>query len=89
MKLKEGFILRQIGEKYVVVAVGAAAKNFNGMITLNSTGALLFNLAKENVDEIQFKNALLSEYSGQITEEIALRDAKSFIQKLVEAGLLK
>lgn len=39
MKIKNGFILRNVSDAYVVVAVGEAAKDFNGMITLNETGA--------------------------------------------------
>ena len=32
MKIKEGFIKRQVGERVVVVPIGEAAKNFHGMI---------------------------------------------------------
>ena len=42
MKTKSGFMLRQVGGKNVVVAVGKAAEDFNGLITLNSTGAFLW-----------------------------------------------
>ena len=42
MKIKNGFILRNFSDAYVVVAVGEAAKDFNGMITLNETGAFLW-----------------------------------------------
>ena len=42
MKIKNGFILRNVSDAYVVVAVGEAAKDFNGMITLNETGAFLW-----------------------------------------------
>ena len=30
MKIKEGFVLRELGGQYVVVALGEASKNFNG-----------------------------------------------------------
>ncbi len=88
MKLKEGFILKQVADKYVVVAVGPAAKNFNGMITLNESGAILFEVARENADENAFKTALMEKYSG-LSEEVALKDAKAFLQKLMEEKLLK
>lgn len=87
MKVKEGFILREIAGGYIVVPVGTAAKNFNGMITLNGTGAFLFKLALNSVDEREFATALSTEYG--IDEEKALVDARAFIQKLAEAELLK
>ena len=48
MKIKEGFIKRQVGERVVVVPIGEAAKNFHGMINLNETGGELWDLLKEN-----------------------------------------
>ena len=37
MKLKEGFLLRQVAGENVVISVGADV-DLNGMITLNNTG---------------------------------------------------
>ena len=42
MKIRDGFILRKVSEAYVVIATGEAAASFNGMITLNVLGALLW-----------------------------------------------
>ena len=35
MKLKDGFVLHELGGNTVVVAVDKRAEEFNGMITLN------------------------------------------------------
>ena len=42
MKIKEGFILRNVAGSFVVVPVGDATIDFNGMMNLNETGAFLF-----------------------------------------------
>lgn len=42
MKIKEGFILRNVAGSYVVVPIGEATLDFNGMMSLNETGAFLF-----------------------------------------------
>ena len=42
MTIKENFVLRQVAGSYVAVAVGEASVNFDGMLTLNESGALLF-----------------------------------------------
>ena len=41
MKVKDGFVLRAIAGSNIVVPVGAATAQFNGMITLNDSGAFL------------------------------------------------
>ena len=43
MKIKEGFILRNVAGSNVVVPVGQATVDFNGMMSLNDTGAFLFD----------------------------------------------
>lgn len=87
MKIKDGFILRQVADTYVVVAVGQAVKTFNGIINLNETGAFLWKELEKGGDEQTLLDALLKEYDVQ--EEIARKDVQTFITKLTEAGLIK
>ena len=42
MQIKPSFAMRKIAGSNIVVPVGAAASDFNGMITLNDTGAFLW-----------------------------------------------
>ena len=62
MKIKKGFTVRNIAGSDIVVPVGNAEKIFNGMITLNESGAFLwYALLKDNtVDEVVKK--VTSEY---------------------------
>ena len=87
MKIKEGFILREVAGNYIVVAVGSAVKQFNGVITLNETGSFLWKKLQEGCEKEDLVNALLSEY--EVSEEVALSDVITFIEKLNGAGLLK
>ncbi len=87
MKIKDGFILREVAGNYIVVAVGDAVKNFNGVINLNETGAFLWKELVKGCDEDALLAALLAEYD--VDEEIAKTDVKAFITKLTEAGLIK
>ena len=41
MKIKEGYVLREVAGQAVVIAVGEASKTFHGMINLNETGRRL------------------------------------------------
>lgn len=87
MKIKDGFILREVAGNYIVVAVGNAVKDFNGVITLNETGSFLWKKLENDATEEELKSALLEEYD--VSEEIASRDIGAFIKKLTDAGLVK
>ena len=83
MKTKEGFILRSIAGSNIVVPVGAAALDFNGMITLNDSGAFLWKLLETGSDVDGMTQALLKEY--EVDEETARTCSEAFLKKLVEA----
>ncbi len=87
MKIKKGFMLREVAGNYVVVAVGEASKNFNGVINLNESGAFLWKKLADGIEEAELIKELLNEY--EVSEEIANNDVKTFIKKLKEADILE
>ena len=87
MKTKEGFILRSIAGSNIVVPVGTAAVDFNGMITLNDSGAFLWRELEKGGDADTLTAALLREY--EVDEPTARLCAESFIEKLKEAGCVE
>ena len=88
MKLKEGFILREIAGSFVVVPVGQNLVDFSSMITLNETGAFLWNCLSDGATQEELCQKLLSEYEG-VTKEDALCDIKEFIEILNEKNILE
>ena len=86
MKIKEGFILREIAGSFIVVAVGDAVKTFNGVINLNQTGALLWKALENGGDKEALVKVLLDNY--EVDEAIANNDVDAFIAKLKGANLL-
>ena len=86
MKIKQGFILREVSGNFIVVAVGEGTKTFNGMIQLNDTGAFLWKLLESGATEEQMIEQMVKEYS--VEKQIASEDVKEFIESLKEANLL-
>ncbi len=86
MKIKQGFILREVAGNFIVVAVGSAVKEFNGVINLNETGAFLWKQLQDGCDEEGLVQALLGEYD--VEEDLARKDVKTFVEKLQGAKLL-
>lgn len=87
MKIKQGFMLREVAGNYVVVAIGEASKNFNGVINLNESGAFLWKKLAEGISKEDLLKALLDEYD--VPEEIAVRDIDNFITKLKGSDILE
>ncbi len=86
MQIKKGFKLRRIDDLYVVIAGAAAAQDFHGMITLNESGAFLWEQLQEPVTMEALCAALCAEY--EIDAETALSDVVKFIDIVRENGLL-
>lgn len=87
MKIKDGFILREVAGSFIVVAVGSAVKDFNGIINLNETGAFLWKILESGATKEELLEKMLTEYD--VSEEIARKDIDAFISKLQEAKLVR
>ena len=86
MKIKEGFILRNVADATIVVPAGKATLDFNGMITLNETGAFLWRLLETDTDEEAMLKAMLAEFD--VDEATAKAGIARFVSKLQNEGLL-
>ena len=86
MKIKDGFILREVAGSFIVVAVGSAVKDFNGIININETGAFLWKLLEKGAEREEIISKMMETYD--VDEETARRDADAFINKLREAKLV-
>lgn len=87
MKIKSGFVLRQAAGSYIIVPTGNAHLDFNGMITFNATGALIWKALEEGLDKAQTVQRLADVYS--VDEKTAEAGIEEFYQKLRGAGLLE
>lgn len=87
MKIKDGFIVREVAGQNIVVAVGETSETFSGMIRLNETGRLLWDKLSQGCDEDALVNAVVEEYD--VDEKTARADAKKFIKTLLEVGVLE
>ena len=86
MKIKEGFLLREVAGNIIVVPVGDAVLNFDGMVNLNETGAFLWKKLEKDVDHYYLLEELMKEYD--VDEETAKADISEFFNKMYGAGLL-
>lgn len=87
MKIKEGFLLREVAGSNIVVPVGDVQIDFNGMMTLNTVGAFVWKLLENDITEDCLVDAVTKEYD--IDLETAKRDVSVYINKLREKGIIE
>ena len=88
MKIKAGFIKRDVAGKTMVVATGELSKQFKGMITLNETGKFIWELLEKGATEEEIVNKLLKECIDAERAQVEV-DVKNFIKKLKEDNILE
>jgi hypothetical protein len=89
MKLKNGFVLREVCGEKVIVGEGVETVNFGKMISLNDTAAMLWKKATELGDFTveQLADALTEEYD--VNREQALKDVEKLTANWKEVGLVE
>lgn len=87
MKIKEGFILRNVAGQNVVVPVGSTTLNFNAAITLNETAAFLWKQLESEKTEQELLTALTDEY--EIDSVSAKSDITVFLNVLREHEIIE
>lgn len=87
MRIKSGFAIRKIAGSNIVVPVGRNSLDFNGMITLNDTGAFLWNTFQQDTTIENAATALTESY--EVDFERALQDVKKFAELLQENDLIE
>ena len=87
MKIRDDFKLRKVGDSAIVIAVGKAGLDLNGMISLNETGELLWKLLEKGAEEETLTAELVKTYD--IDEDTAKADVKAFIESLEGKNILE
>jgi hypothetical protein len=86
MKIKNGFVLREMCGENIVAAEGLEHINFNKLISLNSTAAFLWKaLEGKEFTQEEMAQLLVDEYS--IDMELAMTDSGNLMKSWEEAGI--
>lgn len=86
MKVRSDLMLREIAGENILVPVGEAAAAFQGIISLNGSGLLLWRRLQAGAAESELVDALLAEYDA--SPETARQDVTAFVEQLRQHGLL-
>lgn len=87
MKIKSGFVIREIAGQSVVVALGEASRSFNGIIKLNETGRVMWDILSQGAEKEDVISKILSEYD--VDRKTVEKDVDSFVNTLKENNILE
>ncbi len=87
MKFKDGYKVRSMAGENVVIMQGTAGSDMTRIISLNDSSLLLWNeLQGKEFEVADVANILVENY--EIDLATAERDAKAWVEKLQECGLI-
>lgn len=87
MKIKNGFVLKEVKGKSIVVATGEASRYFKGMLTLNEMGKRIFTALQTETNESRIADEIMEEYD--VERFVVLSDVQYFIQQLRSMNVIE
>ena len=86
MKIKDGFALRNFADKWIAVSINDNTHENNLFITLNNSGAFVWELLKNDTSYDEVITAITNKYG--IDNNTAKADFDAFLSKVRDAGIL-
>jgi hypothetical protein len=87
MKISNEFVLREIEGDYIIVPTGKEALQFNGIITLNEVGVVIWELLQKETTCEEIVQTIMETY--EVEEAEVQEDVQEFLEKLLAEGILK
>ena len=87
MKIKPRYKLLSVAGGYTVVPLEVQDTDFRAMITLNKTGAYLWELLQEECARDVLLSKIMERYD--VGKEVAGNDVEQFLYTLKQKGLLE
>lgn len=86
MTIRKQLVKREIAGDVILVPVGDASLMLQGLLTLNETGELLWDMLPNAADEAALVHALTEAY--EVDEATAQADVRAFMARLRELEIL-
>jgi hypothetical protein len=87
MKIKNGFVLRNVVDEYMVMPTGDNIAAFGGAMVLNEASAFIFKQLQNEVSRDDLLSAMLAEYD--VDEQTAAKDLDALLARFAELGILE
>ena len=86
MQIKEGFILRHVGDEHMVMPTGANVARFGGAVVLTDVAAFIFEQLKQPIAKEDLLKLVVAEFD--VDAETASQDLDELVGQFQEMGLM-
>lgn len=86
MKIKNGYLLRNLADEWVIIPIGDPSVDFSGLMRISESGAFLWKMLEHGSERALMIDALLKEY--EIDRDTVERELDDFIRSLVDLDLV-
>lgn len=87
MKIKPGFVLRNVVDEYIVMPTGSNVAKFEGAVVLNEVSAFIYKQLENPMSRDDLLTAVLNEYD--VDEATVAADLDELLEKLSDMGVLE
>ncbi len=87
MKRKSDFVMQNVAGENLLVPIGAQVMDLNGLVTLNATGACLWECLAQDRSVEELAGALTEKFD--VDNERACADVQGFLEEVTRIGLLE
>lgn len=87
MKIKDGFVLRNVIDEFIVMPTGSNIAKFEGAVVLNEVSAFIYKQLENPMSRDDLLTAVLNEY--EVDEATAAADLDALLEKLSDMGVLE
>ncbi len=87
MKIKENYVMREVADQAIVIAIGAESEHFKGMINLNQTGRDVWKCLENGMETVEIAKKIAEKY--EVDENTAVQDIEGMIDRLYKVGVLE
>ena len=88
MRIKQEYKVREIAGENVVIMQGRQGTDMTQIITLNDSALVLWN-ALQGEEFTAADAARVLEQNFEVETDVALRDAETWVARMVECGLVE
>lgn len=87
MKAKQGFVLRNVVDEYILMPTGDMIGEFNGTVLLNDVSAFVWENLQNPVSREDLLTAILEEF--EVEKAVASADLDALLTTLKEYGVIE
>ncbi|MDE6407179.1 MAG: PqqD family protein [Anaeroplasmataceae bacterium] len=85
MPINNNYILKHVGEDYMIIPLSDGGVDFSKVYNVSSTGAFIYEQLKDNKAPLEIAYHMVEEY--EVDYDVVLKDIFEFVDELKKRGI--